>query len=426
MAKRKSDDMTPGDDFTDEELHKLFTFSNYHYVSSMESLLKKTESTARITSVPIGVLQPLFLAIDDIYGGNEVGEQEAAFAGGHINLLREMCDTLLQCCWHRRDPHSLRRICYQKWLLARSDAIRDSDVQVQSRSKTLHLYNTLRRAVFSEAYETVLELRGFTENDYILPFSMTQFPGRKIDDIIPALVALVLWKFGNISPDVQWLQQDENLAVRGTTHRFTELLRPLCKCLKDLGSDVSVPTLFTTRRACTRKQIEFLVDNLQDDDASGHEKTLRSTLQSFMSTSSSKAFVTRFGRQHLRLAKTGLTLECEVPRLEITLTIDESVQDQAFFIPVWSYIGEREDAGFWTETEYLMLPGTEVIFSDLVCANPVPNYSSDYLITMSAKVIGFDPDLQKLKSVPLVHQRISHDHFVDHMSHAIASMFLYQ
>jgi hypothetical protein len=163
----------------------------------------------------------------------------------------------------------------------------------------------------------------------------------------------------------------------------------------------------------------------RSESSDGGGKTLQSTLQSFMSTSSSQSFVTVFREEDLILVKTGLAHKKEVPGLEITFTVDERAQDKAFFIPVWSFLKEHGEVGPWTESEYLMLPGTEVVFSDLVCANPVPSYSTDAVITMAAKVVGFDPDLQKLKSVPLVHERIAaHDQFVDHVSRAVASMLI--
>ena len=413
-------------DFTDTELHRLFTYSPYDYVGKIEALAKAAVSSAGIETVPIGVLRPLFLAIDDLYGGGE-----GAFAGGHIGLALHICEIMFLCCFSGRDAELFKHICYRRWISISAE-LQGFGENVKRRSRILHLYKSFRRAVFCESNETVLDLKGCTENRYLLPFSMEQFRGHRIDDIIPALVGLVLWKDGNISPDVQWLQQDANSTVRGTTHRFTEVLRPLCRRLKDLKSDVPVTRLFSTRRACTRRQIEFLADKLQDGggggggSSDGDGKTLQSTLQSFMSTSSSESFVAVFREEELILVKTGLALEKEVPRLEITFTIDECAQDKAFFIPVWSFLKEHGDGGPWTESEYLMLPGTEVVFSDLVCPMPVPYYSPDVLITMAARVVGFDPDLQKLRSVPLVHQRIAHDEFVDHMSHAIASMFLYQ
>ena len=441
MAKRKlgfdeiageGDNEIAKHDFTDIELHRLFTYSPYDYVGSIYDLSKAAVSTAGIETVPIGVLQPLFRAIDDLYGGNEVGER--AFTGGHIGLVLHMCEIMFLCCFSGRNAELFKHICYRRWI-STSAELQGFGESVKRRSRILHLYKSFRRAVFCESNETVLELKGCTENRYMLPFSMDEFRGYRIDDIIPALVGLVLWKDGNISPDVQWLQQDANPTVRGTTHRFTEVLRPLCRCFRDLKSDEPVTKLFSTRRACTRRQIEFLADKLQGSEDSGGRsrsessdgggKTLQSTLQSFMSTSSSQSFVTVFREEDLILVKTGLAHKKEVPGLEITFTVDERAQDKAFFIPVWSFLKEHGEVGPWTESEYLMLPGTEVVFSDLVCANPVPSYSTDAVITMAAKVVGFDPDLQKLKSVPLVHERIAaHDQFVDHVSRAVASMLI--
>ncbi|KAJ1464776.1 hypothetical protein T484DRAFT_1757849 [Baffinella frigidus] len=198
-----------------------------------------------------------------------------------------------------------------------------------------------------------------------------------------------------------------------------QLLRPLCKTFEQVETSLDPlkrMTLFSSRKRCTKQQMKLLRDNLHGDK----EKTMKSTLQSFMSTSTSKRFCTQFHEVDCQ------TQECEykMPPMLMTITVEPEALKLCVFIPVYWYIIENETGQSTHEYEVLIFPGVEMEFHTLRCDKEDECGPRDAIMTMSVKIIGFEPDKSALNCTPHTGCQIAHNQLVNNLSGAIVALMI--
>lgn len=428
MTKRKAfeDDSTDDLGFTDLELTEMFTYTNGDrpgYDLFLPRHLLHLEQN--LPTISIKILRPLFSAIDDLFTDfeifrvrDELSENESIGMAMSAPLI--ISYTILKTCFPSKSFDILGRI-EQMWLSTRGPGFVAPLYGVDgNHSYGVYTYRCMRRVVFSTHNNCLLQLESITKySKHFKSFRVDSFPGYTVEDIIPALVGLALWRDGSIYYQIQTLQQSPFQHIRETTHKFTELLRPLCKTFEQVETSLDPlkrMTLFSSRKRCTKQQMKLLRDNLHGDK----EKTMKSTLQSFMSTSTSKRFCTQFHEVDCQ------TQECEykMPPMLMTITVEPEALKLCVFIPVYWYIIENETGQSTHEYEVLIFPGVEMEFHTLRCDKEDECGPRDAIMTMSVKIIGFEPDKSALNCTPHTGCQIAHNQLVNNLSGAIVALMI--
>jgi hypothetical protein len=408
MSKRKT---PPSDDgntdhlgFTDMELAELFQYT-----------------TQNKPTISISVLRPLFSAIDDLFAEFEIfrarDELSQKTQYGEVPSIPCMiCYQILSICFHAQQDAIIT--CIKNMWLSKLrpvhmgnkhiyfDASHNETYRVTSNhSYGVYLYRCTRRVVFATNNNVLLDLESITKyNRGLQRIEMDRF-SNPIEDIIPALVGLVLWRDCSIYYQIQALQQSHLQHERKSTHKFTDLLRPLCCTVEMIEKGLSDPpnniTLFSSRKRCTKQQMKLLRDNMHGDT----DKTMNSTLQSFMSTSTSKRFCTQFHFVNLEEEE----CDYEMPPMLLTITVEPHARKLRVFIPVYWYLIERETCYSTREYEVLLFPGVKMEFRNLQCQPEQECGPKDTIMTMDAKIVGFEPDKSALDSTPHTGCQISYN-----------------
>jgi hypothetical protein len=412
MSKRKAfhDENTDHLGFTDLELTEMF-----HY----------TEQNGPMIS--ISILRPLFSAIDELFADQEF---EIFRVRGELNEIENygivscvpytICFNILQTCFYGKRSDIGKRI-ENMWISKRGPGSCKLPLYgVHSvHSYGVYMYRCIRRVVFATDTNCLLPLEHITKDNALFkPIHMSRFPNHTIEDIIPALVGLLLWRNASIYYQVQALQQSHLQHIRETTHKFTDLLRPLAQTFESIEGyvDPDPITLFSSRKRCTKQQMKLLRDNMHGDT----EKTMNSTLQSFMSTSTSKRFCTQFHEVDCQEQE----CEYEMPPMLMTITVEPEAKKLRVFIPVYWFLIEKETGQSTHESEVLVFPGVKMEFHTLRCQPEDECGPKDAIMTMCVKIIGFEPDKSALNSTPHTGCQVSHSQFVHNLGEALGTLMV--